>query len=402
MSSSAPALPSEAGSQWTCKTQRTAHAREQRPGRSFRSSDAPPLLCVSESAWAANASLFTPELRRVGEELLSLDQSHLFAGWPAPGTSDEDKKRFLTQVQQVEHAYLGGVRTYVARAQALLKSAAVGANPYEGFKVEAPGSDVAVRMDSPADFDKYEALGMAQAANTAFVIVAGGLGERLGYKGIKLALPSDICTEVSYIELYARWILALQTRARKATGNQHLEIQFAIMTSDDTDAMTRELLSSHANFGLTASQLTVFKQGKVPSLLDNAAHFVLDEKDKFALDTKPHGHGDVHSLLYGQGIVDRWVNNTPVAGAAKETRMPVKWIVFFQDTNGLVFHAIVPALGVSAERQLHMNSITVPRAQGDAVGAICTLIREKPLDDAAIAKEDLLPNKLTINGQSEQ
>ena len=363
------------------------------------------MLCA-EAAWAANSAEFSPELRAVGEQLLALDQAHLFAGWPAPGTNDEDKRRFLTQVAQVEHAYLGGVATYVARAQALLKSAALGANPYEGFRVEAPGPDVAVRIDTPADFDKYEPLGMAQAANTAFVIVAGGLGERLGYKGIKLALPSDISTEVSYIELYAKWILALQYRARIATNNPKLELQFAIMTSDDTDSMTRELLAKNSNFGLTASQLTVFKQGKVPSLLDNAAHFVLDEKDPFALDTKPHGHGDVHSLLYGQGIVERWVN-VPAgaagagAGAANEARLPVKWIVFFQDTNGLVFHSIVPALGVSAERKLHMNSITVPRAQGDAVGAICTLIREQPLQDEELREGDL-PNKLTINVEYNQ
>jgi UDP-sugar pyrophosphorylase len=285
-------------------------------------------LVLSERAWEANAGVFSPELRAVGEQLLSLDQAHLFASWPAPGTDDEEKKRFLKQVADVEAAYLGGVRTYVQRAQALLKNAALGANPYEGFRVEAPGSDVAVRVDSPADFAKYEPLGLAQASRTAFVIVAGGLGERLGYKGIKLALPSDISTEVSYIELYARWILALQARARQAENNPALELQFAIMTSDDTDAMTRALLEANKNFGLTQTQLTVFKQGKVPSLLDNQAHFVLDEKDKYALDTKPHGHGDVHSLLYGQGIVDRWVN-VP-ASAPAGSRLPVEWIVFFQ------------------------------------------------------------------------
>lgn len=29
---------------------------------------------------------------------------------------------------------------------------------------------------------------------TGFVLVAGGLGERLGYKGIKVAIPMDIAT----------------------------------------------------------------------------------------------------------------------------------------------------------------------------------------------------------------
>jgi hypothetical protein len=40
-------------------------------------------------------------------------------------------------------------------------------------------------------------------------------------------------------------------------------------------------------------------------------------------------------------------------------------VVFFQDTNGLVFRAIPAALGVSGEKKLAVNSITVPRVQGN-------------------------------------
>jgi hypothetical protein len=39
-------------------------------------------------------------------------------------------------------------------------------------------------------------------ASTAFVLVAGGLGERLGYGGIKVALPSEITTGKCYLALY--------------------------------------------------------------------------------------------------------------------------------------------------------------------------------------------------------
>ena len=195
--------------------------------------------------------------------------------------------------------------------------------------------------------------------------MAGGLGERLGYKGIKLALPSEIVTDTPYIQLYIQFILALQARARKATGDQSLVLPLAIMTSDDTDTLTQKLLKDNNNFGMTADQLIIFKQGKVPSLLDNDAHFTLEEADKYALDTKPHGHGDVHMLLYQNQIIQRWVQ-----------QLGRKHVVFFQDTNGLVFRAIPAALGVSVEKGLEMNSLTVPRVQGDAVGAICKLVRE--------------------------
>lgn len=36
------------------------------------------------------------------------------------------------------------------------------------------------------NFIKYEETGVKEAKNAAFVLVAGGLGERLGYNGIKV------------------------------------------------------------------------------------------------------------------------------------------------------------------------------------------------------------------------
>ncbi len=51
------------------------------------------------------------------------------------------------------------------------------------------------------------------------------------------------------------------------------------------------------------------------------------------LQTKPHGHGDVHALLHSSGLAAGWA----AAG--------VKWVCFFQDTNGLVFRALPAALG---------------------------------------------------------
>ncbi len=68
-------------------------------------------------------------------------------------------------------------------------------------------------------------------------------------------------------------------------------------------------------------------------LSDSEAHLALDKDDPFKLQTKPHGHGDVHSLLYSSGLLKRWV----AAG--------VKWVAFFQDTNALVFRGLPAALG---------------------------------------------------------
>jgi len=42
---------------------------------------------------------------------------------------------------------------------------------------------------------------------TAFVLVAGGLGERLGYSGIKVALPTETTTGIAYLQFYLTYFL---------------------------------------------------------------------------------------------------------------------------------------------------------------------------------------------------
>ena len=85
-----------------------------------------------------------------------------------------------------------------------------------------------------------EEEGLVAARKTGFVLVAGGLGERLGYEGIKLELPVELATGKSFLELYVDYVLAVQDRARKDSGDGTLVIPLAIMTSDDTDAKTRD------------------------------------------------------------------------------------------------------------------------------------------------------------------
>jgi UDP-sugar pyrophosphorylase len=270
-----------------------------------------------------NLSLFTEGEQNLIKTLLSLDQGHIFASFDPPGTNDSKKKAFIKQLTDINNVYPGGIKAYIERAKNLLHFSAIGGNPYEGFTCSEPKN--AVRLESMKDFDYYEEKGISLEGlgSSGFVIVAGGLGERLGYKGIKLALPSEITTEKSFIQLYIEQIQAIQLVIKERTGKDVL-LPLAIMTSDDTDQLTQELLKKHNNFGMAPGQLIVFKQGKVPSMIDNDAHFTVDEKDPYVLDTKPHGHGDVHSLLYSEKIIEKWVQN-----------LNTKYVVFMQDTNGM-------------------------------------------------------------------
>ena len=307
--------------------------------------------------------------------LFSLDQGHLFSEWPVHVDGDPvacSKLDFLDSITAAHVRYPGGLEAYVANAKKLLDMAKNNVNSFDGCWPEVPEGE---RLDTTSElFLERERQGAEAMDGVCFVLVAGGMGERLGYDGIKIELTAELVTGKCFFAKYAEHILAFQERARVRTGNNDLILPLAIMTSGDTHAKTVDLLQRHNNFGLAKDQIVIIKQELVPALKDCNAHFVADN---YRLVLKPHGHGDVHTLLHQSGLVKKWTS---------EGR---KWVIFFQDTNGIVFHSLPAALGVSIANRFEVNSLAVPRRAGEAVGGICTL-RQKD------------GSKLTINVEYNQ
>jgi UDP-sugar pyrophosphorylase len=294
-------------------------------------------------------------------DLVACGQKGLFEGWAPLGEEDEDKRRLVHQLLALDATTPGGLAGYVKRAKRLLISSKEGENSLEGYKPEVPpGSVLNCRSE---DFVGLEKEGLIQAARSAFVLVAGGLGERLGYSGIKLALPSESARGVCYLQLYAEYILAYQSRSSSSEKeDKSCVCPFAIMTSDDTHDETVALLEKNAYFGMSPSQVHFIKQEKVPCLADNDATLAVSSSDRYEVLTKPHGHGDVHSLLHRSGLVHEWA------------KRGLKWLCFFQDTNALVFRAIPASLAISQQSEFSVNSLAVPRKAKEAIGAICRLV----------------------------
>ena len=155
---------------------------------------------------AANASILSAEELSFAESMVAAGQSHLFAGWPAPGENDSDKKGLIAQLMESDSLYGGGIPQYVANAKELLAASKAGTNPLEGYRPYLPsGAMLTAHTDEWAD---AEAAGLAAIGKCAFMLVAGGLGERLGYSGIKIALPTETSSERCYLEHYISTILA--------------------------------------------------------------------------------------------------------------------------------------------------------------------------------------------------
>jgi len=312
---------------------------------------------------AAALKDLTEEEARVASWLASeeMGQAHLLDGWAT--ASAEDKRRLLAQVVAMDEKYpadgqgRAGLAAYVAHARELLAESAAGKNPFQGYSVEVPEGEL---MDVGSDaFRADERAGFEAIQDAVFVLVASGLGERLGYSGIKVELPSDTLTCTSFLQTYIAALLSMQRKGRASRP-----VPLVIMTSEDTHEKTLALLEAHDYFGMPRDQLHFISQSNVPALDNNAGRFAPAKGDPFSLQTKPHGHGDVHTLLHTSGLLPKF---------AADGR---RHVVFFQDTNVLAFKAIPAALGVSVRRSLAMNSLTVPRAPGEAAGAICKLVRK--------------------------
>lgn len=270
-----------------------------------------------------------------------------------------------------------GIVKYCERARKLLADSANNVNPYDKFRPEVPSG--CFLKPGTSEFDDMEEAGLKELASLGFVLIAGGLGERLGFSGIKISLPVHTIEEdYSYLKYYADYALACKAEALRQDSSldaASFYVPFCIMTSNDTHSRTVELLEKHDYFGLGKDRVDIVKQENVPALIDNTAAIAYNN-DLKKIDTKPHGHGDIHNLLYDSGVAAKWL------GLGK------KWMLFIQDTNALALKVIPSILGVSALNDFQMNSVCVPRKPGESMGAICRLVNENnPSEELVINVE---------------
>jgi hypothetical protein len=192
--------------------------------------------------------------------------------------------------------------------------------------------------------------------------LAGGLGERLGFKGIKLSLPTEIATGTTQLQLYCAHIVALQALLTERLGRA-VRLPLCIMTSADTHQPTLKALRNADYFGLSAAQVSCLMQGRVAAIADDTG--ALAARSPYTLLTKPHGHGDVHSLLHASGLASRWA------------REGVHWLYFMQDSSTTYWHHHLASLGVALELQLDCCFVATPRTPKMALGILATMTRSE-------------------------
>ena len=118
-----------------------------------------------------------------------LGQSHLLEAFDA--IIDDDQQfstklnEMMTQLVQLDKAYPGGLKEYIHKAKKLLEDSKKGLNPLDGWAPSVPAGE---KFElGTEEYDATEALGMHHLGKVGFILVAGGLGERLGYNGTKVS-----------------------------------------------------------------------------------------------------------------------------------------------------------------------------------------------------------------------
>ena len=133
------------------------------------------------------------------------EQKHVFADWSSvkasleTGTSIQGRDRDILDALVELDARLD-LTQYTQTAKRLLQDATNKVNPLDGWSPSVPQGET-LQAHSEA-WRAMERVGLREVGACAFVLVAGGLGERLGYDGIKVSLPTESTTGTCYLELY--------------------------------------------------------------------------------------------------------------------------------------------------------------------------------------------------------
>ena len=143
---------------------------------------------------------------------------------------------------------------------------------------------------------EFEAVGeeAIKAGKVAAVLLAGGMGTRLGVDGPKGAYDIGITKPLYIFEQQVRNIMDV-------TNKCGVTVPLYIMTSDKNHEQTTSFWAEHNYFGYPASEVKFFKQEMAPAV-DYDGKIILESKDMPALS--PNGNGGWFASLKKAGLVE--------------------------------------------------------------------------------------------------
>lgn len=278
------------------------------------------------------------------ERLEFLNQKSLVSKIKTMSPSEESCQCLLDQLNQIQSYYSGGIEAYLEKAKSLVSDLLKGKTELPDF-FSTPTN--ITQMEFNQEYQSCEETARPFIGDVAIVLVAGGLGERLGSPQIKLSILCESISGMSFFELYLAYLKVFSEISGK-------KMHLFIMTSSDTHNATVEFLKQFETSSFL--NVRVEMQDKVPSFTD--LDCTLNVSDDLTLQTKPHGHGDVHFLLKRSGLIQKWIDSG------------IKYVYFIQDTNPFSLASLPMVLGNALSEMSLMTLVGVKRRCEEAVGAL--------------------------------
>ncbi|MFO0937053.1 MAG: UDPGP type 1 family protein [Gemmataceae bacterium] len=271
------------------------------------------------------------------QRLTQYGQRHLLAGWEQ--FSPEEKKRFADELNALNFDELQ--QLYQLRDQPL--AALPDRKEIEPLPVEA-WNDISLASRQIGE----EAL---RSGKVAALVVAGGLGSRLGFEKPKGMFPIGPVSQSSLFQIHAEKVWKL----RQLYGGA---VPFLVMTSPATHDETVAFFEANQNFGL--DDVHFFQQGSMPALDLKTGQVLLEAPGKLFLG--PNGHGGTLTALADSGLL------------ARLKARGVEQIFYFQVDNPLVKIGDPAFVGRHIEKQSDVSSKVVFKTEpAERVGVLASV-----------------------------
>ena len=169
---------------------------------------------------------------------------------------------------------------------------------------------------------EFEAVGVeaVKAGKVAAVLLAGGMGTRLGVDGPKGAYDIGITKPLYIFEQQMKNLM-------EVTEKCGVTVPLYIMTSDKNHAQTTAFWKEHNYFGYPEKDVQFFKQDMAPAV-DYDGKIILERKDTPALS--PNGNGGWFASLQRAGLCEdlhkrgvEWLNIYAVDNVLQRIADPV-------------------------------------------------------------------------------